>query len=355
MDPYRKLANHLNLLPGGFEPSSTGADLRLLQKLFSPAEAELAVHLTLDREDAAAIAARAGLDPALAAPMLSEMARKGLIFSIEREGKAALYQAAPWVVGIWEFQIKNLDAELLALAQDYFATHENKLPVEVTRQVRYIPINESIQANREALTYERVHEVVSAEDRFAVAPCICRTMAKMENRGCGAPIETCLMFGDWADYYVRNGLARRLDLPGVMDVLAAADKANLVLQVTNSKKISFICCCCGCCCGPLSDLKNNPRPSSMVVSPFRAHFEPDLCIGCEACLERCQMEAFTPAGGIVAFNPERCIGCGLCISTCPSGALELKRLPDSELPNLPADFNDMNKAMQDLRLRLTLK
>jgi Na+-translocating ferredoxin:NAD+ oxidoreductase subunit B len=354
MDTYRKLANHLNSLPGSFEPSSSGADIRLLQKLFTPAEAELAIHLTLQREDSAVIAARAGLEPALAAHMLHEMARKGLIFSIEPEGGTALYQAAAWVVGIWEFQVKNLDPELLALAEDYFAHHENNLPVEVTRQVRYIPINESIQTNREALTYERVHEILKDEDRFAVAPCICRTMAKMHATVCSAPVETCLMFGDWADYYVRNGLARRLERDGVMEKLAEADKANLVLQVTNSKEISFICCCCGCCCGPLSELKAHPTPSKMVVSPFRAHFEADLCIGCETCLTRCQMEAFTPADGSVVFNAQRCIGCGLCVSTCPSGALELRRLPEAELPNIPADIDDMMREMQARRDKLNL-
>ena len=44
---YRKLAEHLDQLPGGFAPSDTGAQLRLLQRLFTPQEAELATHLTL--------------------------------------------------------------------------------------------------------------------------------------------------------------------------------------------------------------------------------------------------------------------------------------------------------------------
>jgi len=48
---YRKLAEHLDRLPGGFDPSNNGADLRLLQRLFTPEEAELATYLTLYRED----------------------------------------------------------------------------------------------------------------------------------------------------------------------------------------------------------------------------------------------------------------------------------------------------------------
>ena len=60
-ESYRRLAEHLDRLPGGFAPSETGGELRLLATLFTPQEAELAVHLTLDREPARVIAERARL------------------------------------------------------------------------------------------------------------------------------------------------------------------------------------------------------------------------------------------------------------------------------------------------------
>ena len=53
---YKKLAEYLDGLPNGFSSSDTTADLRLLQRLFSSEEADLAVHLTLDREEAQVIA-----------------------------------------------------------------------------------------------------------------------------------------------------------------------------------------------------------------------------------------------------------------------------------------------------------
>jgi len=52
---YRRLAEYLDRLPDGFPPSETGADLRLLEWLFTPEEAELAIHLTLERETAQVI------------------------------------------------------------------------------------------------------------------------------------------------------------------------------------------------------------------------------------------------------------------------------------------------------------
>ncbi len=53
---YRKLAEHLDLLPSGFRPSETGEDIRLLKGLFTPQEAKNATNLTLKREEAPAIA-----------------------------------------------------------------------------------------------------------------------------------------------------------------------------------------------------------------------------------------------------------------------------------------------------------
>ena len=57
---YSDLAEHLDRLPGGFPPSVTGAEIRLLERLFTPEEAALAIHLTLEREGVEVIAGRAG-------------------------------------------------------------------------------------------------------------------------------------------------------------------------------------------------------------------------------------------------------------------------------------------------------
>ena len=46
-DIYRLLARHLDNLPGGFPATEDGLELRILRRLFSPEEAETALHLTL--------------------------------------------------------------------------------------------------------------------------------------------------------------------------------------------------------------------------------------------------------------------------------------------------------------------
>ncbi len=337
---YRRLAEHLNRLPDGFPPSDTGADLRLLERLFTPEEAELTVHLTLDRESAEIIAARAGLAPAQAAPRLDEMAQKGLIFATQAPDGSRHYRAVPLVVGIYEYQIKNMTPELLADFRAYWSTAKDSPPVETLPQMRTIPVGESIDLGLQALPYEQVNDMVKANDRFAVTTCICRRTAKMRGKGCEAPEESCLIFGEWADFYVRTGRGRAIDRSEMMALLARADAANLVLQPSNSKTIQFICCCCGCCCGVLGGLKRHPRPADVVASAFIARLDTDVCQACWTCLDRCQMGALVAGDGHAILKSERCIGCGLCVATCPNNALALQRKPETARTLVPPTLTD---------------
>ncbi len=49
---YRDLARFLDRLPGGFPSTDSGVELRILRRLFSAEQAELACHLTLLSESA---------------------------------------------------------------------------------------------------------------------------------------------------------------------------------------------------------------------------------------------------------------------------------------------------------------
>jgi Fe-S-cluster-containing hydrogenase component 2 len=213
--------------------------------------------------------------------------------------------------------------------------------------MRTIPVGQSIEQPLEALPYEQVEELVNAHDRFAVAPCICRRRARMTGGGCDAPEESCLLFGDFADFYVRSGRGRPIDRSEMMDLLAKANEANLVLNPTNSKFVAAICCCCGI----LRGLQSRPKPSEAVASSFIAEFEPEKCLNCGTCLERCQMQALTVEADHVALNTDRCIGCGLCVSTCPSGALALVRKPERAQEEIPATFYETWRTIAQDRAR----
>ena len=79
-DVYERLARHLDQLPGGFPKTESGVELRILKRLFTEGEAELACHLTHLPEPAETIARRANRPVEELADRLQRMSLKGLIF-----------------------------------------------------------------------------------------------------------------------------------------------------------------------------------------------------------------------------------------------------------------------------------
>lgn len=54
-----------------------------------------------------------------------------------------------------------------------------------------------------------------------------------------------------------------------------------------------------------------------------ARVDPDLCIGCKACLRLCRFDASSFSDHKAAIDPSKCYGCGVCRAECPTGAIEL--------------------------------
>jgi electron transport complex protein RnfB len=67
-----------------------------------------------------------------------------------------------------------------------------------------------------------------------------------------------------------------------------------------------------------------------VKSNYYARVDQDLCSGCGACLERCQMEAVYLDDDWAVIDLKRCVGCGLCVTTCPTKAMSLSPKPRPE-------------------------
>lgn len=331
---YEKLRQHLDSLPGGFPATESGVEMRILKRLFTPEEAEIAPFLTMNLEPAEEIAQRAAMDKEKVDSLLHRMARRGLIFSIESRDRPHVFMAAQFVVGIWEYHVNDLDQAFVKDMAEY-STFLFKEAFGSLPQLRTIPVGKSIQAGMEVLPYEQAEELVRSQKKFLVAPCICRREHELSGDGCGKLMEACLIFGWGADYYERNGLGRMITLEETLDILRKADEEGLVLQPGNSKDIVNICCCCGDCCQILKNLKLYPAPADFSSSPFRVELDQEACVGCEACPDRCQMDALEMNGEKAALKPERCIGCGLCVSTCPSEALKLVRKPQSMQPQVP--------------------
>ena len=104
-DVYIRLREFVDGLPSGLPTTESGAELKLLKKLFTPEEAEMAMRLRLFPEPARVIAKRCGMDQSEAAEMLESMAKKGLALRV-RGGKEKFYLALHFIVGIYEFHVE---------------------------------------------------------------------------------------------------------------------------------------------------------------------------------------------------------------------------------------------------------
>jgi ferredoxin len=322
MEPiYKKLARHLDNLPGGYPATESGIELRILKRLFTPEEAEVAVHLTLTPEPVATIAQRIGADETKLAPALIDMSHKGLIIRLERKGELK-FMAAQFMVGIWEYHVNDLDAELIRDVNEYLPYLTGAQEHVRTQQLRVIPISKSLSADIKVMPYEQAEEIIKQQSKIVVAPCICRREHQMVGEGCDKPMETCLVFGGGAHFYEGNGIGRTISRQEALDILQQGIDAGLVLQPGNAKKPSNICMCCGCCCQILKMLKRSDKPAQIACTSFYAVVDGERCIKCGNCEEKCQMEAIV-IGEVAQVDLDRCIGCGLCIPSCDVEAIRL--------------------------------
>ncbi len=337
-DVYKKLAVHLDQLPGGYPSTDTGVELRILRRLFSEEEARLALKLSLLPEEAAVIARRAKMPVPDIEEQLESMAKKGLIFRLSRKKRPPKYMATQFVIGIWEYHVNDLDHDLIRDFNEYLPALMDMKTWKKAPQLRTVPVNQSLDAKLQAMPYENAVDMVKQHRHFVEAPCICRREHRMMGQGCDKPEGSCLIMGVASEYYEKNGLGRKITQEEALQILEKADEQGLVLQPSFSKKIANICCCCGCCCQVLLNIKKTSEPASMIASAFTVALNAQVCIGCGVCERRCQIDAISLKEDKAEVEVRRCIGCGLCVSTCPAGALTLVRKPEPVKPEIPDDL-----------------
>ncbi|UCF92030.1 MAG: 4Fe-4S binding protein, partial [Desulfobacterales bacterium] len=334
-DVYERLRARLDDLATGFPATESKVEIRILKRLFAEEEAELFLQLAPFLEAPDDVAQRLNREPEEIRAMMEQMARKGLLFR-KRKDALVRYAAVPYVVGIYEFQVKSMDPELARDHEAYFETaFGRRIQTFKTPVLRTIPINRQLVADWPVAPYEDVLAIIDNQERIAIAPCICRTEAKLTERECDKPLENCFSFGSHADYYVENGMGRYITREQAREIVINNERAGLVMQPFNSQKVGGMCSCCGDCCGVLRSLKMQPVPAGAVQSNYFARVDEGECTGCETCLDRCQMEAVDVTDGIAAVNRERCIGCGLCVTTCPTAAIRLSKKAKEQLYEPP--------------------
>ncbi len=338
-DIYEKVRQRLDMFPQGFPKTGSGVELDILRRLFTPEEGEILLALRPFPETVSVIAARLSRNVEEMGNRLYGMSKKGLILRVRTPDGQIVYALVPWIVGIWEFQLNNLDPEFAKLKERY--TEEGMIPERKKAKLsgmRTIPVEKEIIGASEIQPYEKVSEILNSHSKFAVADCICRKEKKVMGEGCDKLMEACMTFGPAAEYYIENGLGREITQQEAGQIILKAEKDGLVHCSSNQKGPKlFMCNCCGCCCGVLQAVNKHNILTAMAKSDYYAKVDPDNCTGCESCTERCQVNALRIQDGSATVEKSRCIGCGLCVSACPTDSISLAH---KEKDNLSVIFPD---------------
>lgn len=339
--PYEQLAARLDELPNGFPPAPDGAEIKLLKKIFTPDEAELAACLRSSFETPQEIAARISeqtgkvIEIQALKSKLKYMTRKGLIKAGKTQNGLG-YGLMPFVVGIYEAQVGRIDAELAQRFEDYYTQSFGKMLTIQPSYHRVIPVGESVRMDMEVRPFESASEIINHAQAWGVLDCICRKQKSLIGDPCPHPLDVCMIFSQRAGAFDSNETIRAVTQEEALATLKRAAKAGLVHSVSNtSHGLHYICNCCTCSCGILRGMADLGIANVVARSAFVNQVHPDLCSGCETCITSCQFSALAMGDLYINIDETRCAGCGVCIPMCPENALFLIRRPENEVLPIP--------------------
>ena len=336
---YHKLAKVLDTLPNGFPPTETGVEIKLLQKIFSPEEADLFCDLRLTIETPEQIAQRTGRPLEGLLEKLIEMDGHGQLFAFKYGGEH-YFRMMPWVFGIYEFQINRLDREFAELNEEFSPYFERQFAETQPSLMQPLPIEEEILVTQEALPYEQVSNILENSESIKVMECICKKEQGLLDNPCDRPVEVCMGFAPIPGVFDDTDNGRAISKEEARALIKEAEKNGLVHLTSNQQSGHFyICNCCGCCCGVLTGITKQGIPAWQVVnSRFYAAVNSDQCSLCGVCAdERCQVGAIEAGEETYKIIPEKCIGCGLCITTCDEKAIFLVKKSADQITAPPQD------------------
>jgi electron transport complex protein RnfB len=340
---YRKLREHLDVMPVGFPATESGVELSILCRLFTPEEAEAALLLSALPEPLSRIHHRAPAGRWTAAELealLDGLAAKGAVMGGggAAPGRTKKWSKAMLALGMYELQVDRLTPELQRDMERYIAEgFAGAFLGPKTKQMRTIPVNAKVVVERRVGRYDDARELIAGGDGpWAVLNCVCRQGRDLTGAPCRQTDarKTCLALKGVARHLLQTDSAEELTREQALGLLERAERDGMVVQPENAQDPLFICFCCGCCCGVLRMAKQFPRPAEVIHSNFRAEVSDEDCLECGACHPRCPMDALGTVDGKTAVDHGRCIGCGACVGACPSDAL---RLVEKERPVAPPE------------------
>jgi ferredoxin len=166
------------------------------------------------------------------------------------------------------------------------------------------------------------------------------------------PFETCLSFGELAEYFDEIGIGRLLTQDEAIEMVEGCMDAGMVPESLSMKDVDILCMCHGDCCGNLSALKakGGAVSTNVNISAYVLKYDAEKCIQCGACVNRCPMEAISFTGDdSVLLHNNACVRCGQCVTVCPADARILAYRGD--YPELGRDYIEAVEQLAVARMR----
>ncbi|HMF32598.1 MAG TPA: hypothetical protein VKK79_14340 [Candidatus Lokiarchaeia archaeon] len=356
-DVYEKLRQKINLF--FINTPKSPKILKILERVFSPEEAELLSNFNTPYIDAMTIdkfAKKAKVPVDQVEEIVDRLSQRGLIFKfINKNDGLAYYSLMPIIPGVFEFYYAanpDKDPDEERPMADWFESYlwdtlAHELPsavpwarilpaVEPIEQL--IEVNQGVDVEPKILPFEQAKEVLQACRSFAVMPCACRVHGKYVGRDVSKwPIDVCLTMNSWADYVVERGIGRAIEMEEALQILKDSDKVGLVHSTSNSFKTQFICNCDPENCGILGGFIRRRYTNTFAKSNFLPEINAEACTKCEKCVGLCPPQALFHhyphtsdlADNFIAVRENICIGCGVCAANCKQGAIQLKKIREA--------------------------
>jgi formate hydrogenlyase subunit 6/NADH:ubiquinone oxidoreductase subunit I/predicted transcriptional regulator len=266
--------------------------------------------------------------------MIDPLFRKGLLFKSKKKDGTRYYRVRH-LLQMHDSTAVAIDPsrEMLDLWKQYMVEEwadfsrkfEEKLPSSV---MRVIPVNVSVGLNTQILAYDDVKNLIDGAKNLAVTKCSCRAI----DGACGKDLDVCIQIDRAADYAIERGTGRQISKEETIELLKKCEEEGLVHVAENKKALGHVICnCCNDCCINWPSVR--PEMGTFVApSRYKAWVEPEECIGCDLCLERCYFNALSMEEDreLAVVDAENCMGCGLCQVVCPTDAILMQEARPEE-------------------------
>ncbi|HDP35457.1 MAG TPA: 4Fe-4S dicluster domain-containing protein [Candidatus Hydrogenedentes bacterium] len=317
--------------------------IQILSLLFSPEDARLARYLPARPAPLEDIVRRIGLPADELDARLTDMAHRGLVLDFT-VGEKRYFMLPPVVTGLFEFvfmrQRDNLPQQELARLFDAYMYQDDRYARSLfagQTQIGRALVHEEALADydhNEVLDWERATQVIERAAVIGVSLCACRHTKLHQNKACDAPLETCFSFNQTADALTRNGIARKIDAAGALEILSQSKQAGLAQIGDNVQRdMIYMCNCCGCCCTFFNAMRLFDMPKAVMSSNWVMQVDTKRCRGCNKCIAACPVSAIaltdnketTDGTQYAVCDAELCLGCGVCHCVCRFDAIRMAR------------------------------